>query len=905
MTKSPKAKKDLSAIVLCCLVFWAAGLQAASFGERASDSATPNADGIAIVKPHLGTPTIFIDGKPFGGCILFHNDPGSNLAALYGQAGIHVYSFDVHFDNVLINHPAAGVYDREIKQILAGDPHAKVIPRIGLEYPRLPQFFSNSTTDDQGHVFGASFGSPQWERDETPLLRQIIRTFEKNYGSSVIGYQIGAGVCGEWCLKGSGSCLDFCPGAIAGWQAWLQTKYHNITNLQAAWRHDDVFKQVALPGSFFQILPPTRAQRHLDAGMGDVQDPTQTRFITDYYHFLSESTATRICDFARIVKQETRGKKLVIVFYGYFCYGALTAGMAQQDGFRAEQTVLNCPDIDALATPLAYDNRGINGFDATQAANDSTKIHGKCFVAEEDTEPMLEATQAATESFQVPYAEAAEAIKREIGFALVKGMYQWFFTQRFAGGNASSIGQHCGLLVNPLLRENRLLEDGVHSDRTSLSQIAVFVNQEAPLCLKSAAPFPMAKENIYPQLGELDKLGAPYDLYYLSDLSAINLAQYRLIVFLDCYGVNPDVRRAIAAQAKKEGKVLVWGWGSGIQDDTHAPGAACIQDLTGITVRVADAPNLLVNADFASLSGWVVSGDGRVTAQTGNPTLASGPSVLVTSRAASDGSWTGVCQDLRVVPGGTYRIQGWAKTANVRQTHLRAVWRGPHREVLATSSIMPGVDGDRDWFFACSQSSAPVGAVSCQVCCLGGGSQDGVNPGQSWFANLSVTELQAMEVRVTNPNSPFCVGVTNGFTFGNLAAKATFMAPNISVNDSQAEVLGVRNGSDETVFACKAFAGWTSLYVGAHVLPRALLKNAARVAGVNILDPADDTLYACKNWLVVSSARAGDRTLALPFEADVVDAWTGAVVGTHVRSFATSIQKGGETKIFRLDPVHQ
>lgn len=488
----------------------------------------------------------------------------------------------------------------------------------------------------------------------------------------------------------------------------------------------------------------------MNAGVGDFQDITRARFINDYYAFMSDITATRICDFARIVKQETRGKKLVVVFYGYLNYGARTAGMTQQDGFRAEQMVLDCPYIDAIASPLAYYNRGINGFDATQTANDSTKIHGKCFVAEEDTEPLLDPTQAARESFQVSHSEAVESIKREIGYALVKGMYQWFFVQRFAGGNAAAIDRHRDLLVDPIMRENRLLKEAIQSDRTSISQIAVFIDQQGPFYLKSTSQFPMSKEHIYPQLGEFDKMGAPYDLYYLSDLASIDLSKYKMIVFLGCYGVNPEIRRAMAARAKKNAKVLVWGWGSGIEDGINAMGAPCIRDLTGITMRVASKPN-------------------------------------------------------------------------------------------------------------------------------------------------------PMEVKVTNIKSPFCFGITNGLTFGNNTSEPLYMSPVISVTDAGADALGILNGSGETVFASKSFTGWTSLYVGGNVIPSALLRNAARVAGVNIFDSNDDTLYACKSWLVISSATAGNRIVNLPFVADVVDAWSGSVIGTQVSTFATSIKKGGETKIYRLE----
>ena len=61
---------------------------------------------------------------------------------------------------------------------------------------------------------------------------------------------------------------------------------------------------------------------------------------------------------ARVIKEETGGKKLVCLFYGYlFDMHGLPMG-AQHSGHLAMAKLVQCPDVDILCSPISCGPRG-------------------------------------------------------------------------------------------------------------------------------------------------------------------------------------------------------------------------------------------------------------------------------------------------------------------------------------------------------------------------------------------------------------------------------------------------------------------------------------------------------------------------------------------------------------------
>jgi len=93
----------------------------------------------------------------------------------------------------------------------------------------------------------------------------------------------------------------------------------------------------------------------------EFRDPQTQRFQIDFAEYMQVCLAEYLQQCARIVKEETGGKKIAVFFYGYlydvsgFHYGAAVSGH-----LRLRQ-VLDCKDIDIVCSPISYFDRGAGG----------------------------------------------------------------------------------------------------------------------------------------------------------------------------------------------------------------------------------------------------------------------------------------------------------------------------------------------------------------------------------------------------------------------------------------------------------------------------------------------------------------------------------------------------------------
>ena len=119
-----------------------------------------------------------------------------------------------------------------------------------------------------------------------------------------------------------------------------------------------------------------------------------------------------------------------------------------------------------------------------------------------------------------------------------------------------------------------------------------------------------------------------------------------------------------------------------------------------------------------------------------------------------------------------------------------------------------------------------------------------------------------------------------------------------SVRDAEAEALGTLSGAKDVVMARKEMGQWTSVYSLTPVLTPDVVRTLARSAGVHIYSTSNDTFYANKSYITINGGIAGDKTIDLPFAADVYNALTEDILYENVTRIDTSLMVG-ETQIFR------
>ena len=95
-----------------------------------------------------------------------------------------------------------------------------------------------------------------------------------------------------------------------------------------------------------------------------------------------------------------------------------------------------------------------------------------------------------------------------------------------------------------------------------------------------------------------------------------------------------------------------------------------------------------------------------------------------------------------------------------------------------------------------------------------------------------------------------------------------------SVKDPGVESLGTLQGAADITFARRSMGHWTSFYTMTPVLTPELVRALARFTGVHVYNPANDTFYGSKSYLSINGGIAGDKSIRLPFAADVYNAVT-------------------------------
>ena len=117
-----------------------------------------------------------------------------------------------------------------------------------------------------------------------------------------------------------------------------------------------------------------------------------------------------------------------------------------------------------------------------------------------------------------------------------------------------------------------------------------------------------------------------------------------------------------------------------------------------------------------------------------------------------------------------------------------------------------------------------------------------------------------------------------------------FFSPQLVVTDTQAQRLGVTRAG-ETGLALKQQPGWTSVFSTAPAVPGGVLRRLARQAGVHIYSEQDDVVYANESFVAIHTTSPGPRTLTLPQPRTVVDAFSGAVLGSGARQISLTSDK--------------
>ena len=569
-----------------------------------------------------GQPAFFVNGKKQVPMLLFTNteiDNGSrrDICAkeirLASEHGIHLHSVCCHMPvHQLPGERDFSVAIESMKTVLENDPQAMIFLRINLSlygkdaeawnaqhpgdsmrftlHPELSDMIlCEDGTYRESTATATSITSEEWLAAAIDTFRELHEWIEghSEYNEHLLGYHVAAGECGEWFYDAVRDCgLDVSEANRKAFQKWLREKYSSdIRQLTEAWcvssnRYTD-FSQVDIPTDIPGNDRSHPAERTL------FLNPEDRRYI-DYSDYASDCVADRIIQLTKTVREITKGKKLIVVFYGYYyeLYDART-------GHYRLNRLLDCPYIDGFASPVSYLDRNQGGTGAVMGPVDSVALHGKMWFVESDLRTGLTIRSHGPNDYENWLNKPVECLehllqvyRREAAQMIARGMGCWFMDLPAQGWLYHPMIWEC-------IREQRDFYHQMTEEAQPLRpDVAVVLDEKAMSLVAHAEACGNKLLHTFQQT--IYRAGVKFGWYTVEDVENGLVPSAKVFYFLNPFYITEERCEKLRNVAQKQNAALVFIHGFGQTEDS------CVERLTGMKISkyTCSMENLTMTASF-------------------------------------------------------------------------------------------------------------------------------------------------------------------------------------------------------------------------------------------------------------------------------------------------------------------
>ncbi|HOX38498.1 MAG TPA: beta-galactosidase [Candidatus Brocadiia bacterium] len=493
------------------------------------------------------------------------------------RRGFHIHSVEISTpwppDGQM---PDYSPVDDVMRKVLASDPDALVIPRLGMA---APGWWMGKNPDDvmryeDGTTIQNSVASEKWRRDACAVLRGLVRHMETRWGGHVIGYHPCGQNTGEWFYEASWEpkFSGFCPAMEIGFRKWIREVCNNdIQILNKRW--------LVSYDSFDQVRVPARAER-MEAAFGEFHNPHKECLSIDFCRYQQIAMVEPLEAFARTIKEETRGRKLTVFFYGYiYDMSGLPLG-PKISGHLELRRFLRSPDVDIVCSPISYFDRESGGSGPFMSAIDSVRLAGKLWLNEDDTRTHISEPDAGFG--RVATADETRWVhQRNFGNIFVRRSSCWYMDLSGTGWLESET------IWNDLHKLRNICETEMSKNPVYRPEVAIIVDEESLLYLKPGRK--VALPLIYEFRRQVNRMGASTGIYLLEDLLAGTVPAAKAYLFLNAFKLTQKERTRLRGILEDCGGTAFWFYAPGYLDDETAD-VGFMKELTGFDFEILDKP---------------------------------------------------------------------------------------------------------------------------------------------------------------------------------------------------------------------------------------------------------------------------------------------------------------------------
>jgi len=550
---------------------------------------------------HHGAPALFIEGEPTFPLILMASAQAIEEWKTIQASDIHLLTDTFPLCWTGIDEYDFSPFDAMMENFLAADANAMIMPRIHLDAPEnwmdahpdeLVGYADETAWNGDTSWGGArhpSWASKLFLEDSSEALRRLLRhVAQREYSSRIFGWHLGSGIYGEWHYWNAVYYPDTSPVFAAAFGDWLAQKY---------------------PDEAPDARIPTIEERRM-ADVGMFRDPGKSRWMNDHAEFFHLLGANSLAEYARIVKEETQNRSLVLAFNGYLP----DLDVNHEIDHRAFEKTLRDDDLDCFSSPHSYTRRA-PGDDATMRGfMGSVRAMGKLWIDEADERTSLAAPSQWKHVSTIE--ESVEVLWRSFAQALTHNCGLWFMDQGSIWNMPEGSWYQDKAILRAFSEMKKIGQDSMQRPRTRSSEIAVVASYKTAFHLadRSSGLDQVTNTLINPAMEQFTECGSPFDLILLPELFEPSISDYKIYVFLDTFFLADEELNRIKA-LRDAGKTLLFFYAPGLLSENEIS-IERMRDLLGMDVQMTDA--MILPDGKEQRPGFIVPGAQNLIAQAGN-----------------------------------------------------------------------------------------------------------------------------------------------------------------------------------------------------------------------------------------------------------------------------------------------
>lgn len=454
--------------------------------------------------------------------------------------------------------------DRRMKEAIANHPDSYLMIQIYLD---VPQWWKDANPDEllvsseeNGEKNNVSFASEKFANDAIAANIAMIEYIKQQpYANRVVGAVLCACSTSEWVWYDMGQyALDYSTASQNAFRKYLKEIYGTDAALQAAWNDGTVTLDTAQ-------VPPLEERMSQD--YVSLLTPENNRSTLDYHDFMADVNVKLLKRLASEVTEACDDKWVLGAYYGYVT-NTYFYGLSNGTMHIAMEQALEDENLDFFCAPVLYNERYDGESGGYMQMIDSIQAHGKAVMVENDNR-LCSYVQLST-NFYIRDAvgptytvwDSVSQIQRDFANQLTTQVGQWWFNM---WGNFF-LNKQFSDLIGDMYREVK-----INTTRASdyQSDICYIIDEDMFTYLAYNgfySNYEFTYPLLYSQRQELAKIGATYDMYYMSDLAKGLIPDYKVYMIMAPIEMDETEREAVETYLKNSGKTVIWQYISGASD---------------------------------------------------------------------------------------------------------------------------------------------------------------------------------------------------------------------------------------------------------------------------------------------------------------------------------------------------